>query len=127
MRFKIDPARVTESRPSCVDSSTVTNGTANMSNDSGSLAEMPFDFAADDFDFEAFTARQLELLRASDPQGPTSSSRGRIVMPVDSEDDLEDEPDLPQRKKRARRTENDTSIEVLRSQNFMKRGWRQKH
>ena len=52
----------------------------------GSSAEMPFDFSADDFDFDAFTAQQLELLRASEPPGPTANSRRETPAPMDPND-----------------------------------------
>ena len=52
----------------------------------GGSADMPFDFSADDFDFEAFTAQQLELLRASEPPGPTGNSRRETPAPMDPND-----------------------------------------
>ena len=52
----------------------------------GSSADMPFDFSADDFDFDAFTAQQLELLRASEPPGPTGNSRRETPAPMDPND-----------------------------------------
>lgn len=52
----------------------------------GSSADLPFDFSADDFDFEAFTAQQLDLLRQSETPGPTTNSRRETPAPIDPGD-----------------------------------------
>lgn len=52
----------------------------------GSSAEMPFDFSADDFDFKAFTAQQLDLLRQSETPGLTANSRRETPAPMDPKD-----------------------------------------
>jgi len=122
-----DPAHIAKSTPACVDNVAAKIDTVNKLKDSGSSAQKPFDFISPDFNLDAFIARQMDLLRASEPQGPTATCRRRNRSSVDAEDDSEDEPMLPQRKKRALERASDASVEVLKSQNFMRRGLRQKH